>query len=83
MENCQKYYHVLLNAQEFLKKVEKPFRPKEKGPIVRMTQKQLLENELTDAFSDFTSDGFSKVPKLIAVEPVHMYIEYIMHDIVT
>ena len=34
VEDGQVYYHVLLNTQEFLKKVEKTFRPVKKGPIV-------------------------------------------------
>ena len=69
VEDGQVYYHVLLNAQEFLKKVEKTFRPVKKGPIVRMTQKRLLENELYDAFSDYVKEQFSKRPKVIDVEP--------------
>ena len=68
-EDCQVYYHVLVNTSEFLKEVEKIIRPVKKEPIVRMTKKRLLEIEADNAFSDYIKEEFSKRSKVIDVEP--------------
>ena len=70
VEDDKDYYHVLLNASEFLKKVEKTIRPVKKEPNVRLTQKRLLENEAFDAFAASVKEQFSKKPKVVSeVEP--------------
>ena len=65
-EDCQTYYHPLLDSDRFLSQVQRICCPVKKGCIVRMTEKR----KLCDAFDNDLKQQISKMSKFKEPEPI-------------